>query len=843
MLLAAVATAAAFPAAALAGPPLLVKNLNDDGPGSLRRAVDLANKTPGADTVTFAPGLSGTIALTGGPITVASPVAIVGPGSAAVALSGGGAGRVLEVSPNASLRLSGLTVRDGRATLGGGLLVGKGAEATAEACAFAGNTATDGGAVFADGSVRLTLKGCLFTGNLAVHGGAVHANRSPLALTGSTFAGNGAYYAGSGVFAFGVPAVVDRCAFVGNQSADGAIALTESPGGRSRITNSLVAGNFTPGTGAILVFSNAHADIINCTVTGNTGGILTGTGIGVLAGVSGPSTANVANGIVWGNTSFGGPVAQIAALGGSGGSVVRTDLEGPLGPEFTASGLLSADPLFVRAPDPFAGDPGDLHLRAGSPAIDAGDTSLLPAGLTLDLDGAARVAGAAVDLGAYEFGAGVGAPAGVAARPAVGGLPPAGQAAAPPPSAPRGNGPRRVLVVRTLKDDGPGSLRQAVEQANRVPGANAVTFAPGLSGTIALTGGPITVCSPVSIEGPGAGVIAVSGRSAGRVFEAAGGAYLRLSGLTVRDGRAILGGGLLVNPGAEAEVAGCVFADNVADAEGGAIFSAEARLTVTGSTFTGNAALDGAGVYPDATSFRVTGSTFAGNRAFYGGAGVFVFGAPAVVDRCSFLGNQSADAALSFTHTVVAGGAAGKSLVTNSLVVGNVSPGAGSILVADLADADIVNCTVTGNIGGVISGAGISALSGISGPSVTTVTNSIVWGNGSFAPAPFVPAQIVSFSIPIQVSYSDVEIGTVDLFSGITVVPGVGNISADPLFVRNLNLFAGDLGDLRLRAGSPALNAGNTSLLPAGLTLDLYGGPRVLGPSVDMGALEGAAAP
>ena len=42
----------------------------------------------------------------------------------------------------------------------------------------------------------------------------------------------------------------------------------------------------------------------------------------------------------------------------------------------------------------------DLHLRAGSPAIDAGSATLAPSS---DRDGIGRPQGAGFDLGAYEF--------------------------------------------------------------------------------------------------------------------------------------------------------------------------------------------------------------------------------------------------------------------------------------------------------------------------------------------------------------------------------------------------------------------------------------------------------
>ena len=63
----------------------------------------------------------------------------------------------------------------------------------------------------------------------------------------------------------------------------------------------------------------------------------------------------------------------------------------------TGPGLLNIDPLFVNAMT------GDYHLSAGSPCIDAGDPSYVALPGETDIDGEARVQGAAIDLGSDEF--------------------------------------------------------------------------------------------------------------------------------------------------------------------------------------------------------------------------------------------------------------------------------------------------------------------------------------------------------------------------------------------------------------------------------------------------------
>jgi hypothetical protein len=67
-------------------------------------------------------------------------------------------------------------------------------------------------------------------------------------------------------------------------------------------------------------------------------------------------------------------------------------------------------------------------------------------------------------------------------------------------------------------------------------------------------------------------------------------------------------------------------------------------------------------------------------------------------------------------------------------------------------------------------------------------------------------------------------------------IPGPGTMNADPLFVNRA------AGNYRLASGSPAIDVGLDSALPASFTLDLAGGPRRVG-TIDIGAYESASGP
>jgi len=105
------ATLLAGPASAAA---FAVTNLNDDGDGSLRKAILDANATFGIDSIAFDPNLSGTLTLFSDLPQINEGASITGPGSAAVTISGADTFHVFDVQTvgTGAVTISGLTLSD-----------------------------------------------------------------------------------------------------------------------------------------------------------------------------------------------------------------------------------------------------------------------------------------------------------------------------------------------------------------------------------------------------------------------------------------------------------------------------------------------------------------------------------------------------------------------------------------------------------------------------------------------------------------------------------------------------------------------------------------------------------
>jgi hypothetical protein len=93
-----------------------------------------------------------------------------------------------------------------------------------------------------------------------------------------------------------------------------------------------------------------------------------------------------------------------------------------------------------------------------------------------------------------------------------------------------------TVTVTSLADSGPGTLRAAL--ASTGPGG-AIVFQPGLTGTITLTSGELDIGRNLTITGPGATSLAISGNNNSRVFNISfSNATVSISGLTISAGLA-----------------------------------------------------------------------------------------------------------------------------------------------------------------------------------------------------------------------------------------------------------------------------------------------------------------
>ncbi len=96
-------------------------------------------------------------------------------------------------------------------------------------------------------------------------------------------------------------------------------------------------------------------------------------------------------------------------------------------------------------------------------------------------------------------------------------------------------------VVNTLADDTDSSnsllsLREAIEAANAEPGSALIRFGAGLNGTIVLTNGELLITDDLTIQGPNANRLSISGNLTSRIFHVAISTNVHLSGLTLKNG-------------------------------------------------------------------------------------------------------------------------------------------------------------------------------------------------------------------------------------------------------------------------------------------------------------------
>jgi hypothetical protein len=388
-----------------------------------------------------------------------------------------------------------------------------------------------------------------------------------------------------------------------------------------------------------------------------------------------------------------------------------------------------------------------------------------------------------------------------------------------------------VFTVTNTLDSGSGSLRQAVLDSNALPGADTINFNSQLfstNRTITLTSGELLISDNLSVVGPGANVLTISGNNVTRVFDVHGSTILNVSfsSLTITKGISNNFSGGIAGYGADLTIQGCVITGNKGYS-GGGIGSAGLTLT-TGFGFL------------TLTDCQVSNNTATSFR----GGGIWEIGG-LVLQRSTILGNVAADSG---------GGAFATSsfVMDNSTVTGNSSGFRGGGLYVRETSVSIRNSTISGNTASQLGGAlGIANLS----PDTAVIQNSTITANsaangagginhvdtGAISIEDTIVSGNTSKNSPSDVinnnttfSFKNSAIGSAN---GLTMPNDLGG---NLPFGSNLKLgpignYGGPTQTIALLAGSPCINAG--SVIP-GTTNDQRGYLRTYGSAPEIGAYE-----
>lgn len=249
-------------------------------------------------------------------------------------------------------------------------------------------------------------------------------------------------------------------------------------------------------------------------------------------------------------------------------------------------------------------------------------------------------------------------------------------------------------VVTNLNNSGPGSLRQVI--ADAAPGD---TITIELAGTIILTTGELVVDKDLSLIGPGAANLNISGNHASRVINNS--AHLTISNLTIRDGEAGIGqGGGILNAGSGVlTIINSVIASNHAQAGGGIFNSSGGQLQVANSTFFANltqavntGASNGAGIYnagPGSVA-SITNSTFSSNNGQDNGSGLYNDSTATVANSTFTLGQATSSAVYNDKN--------GNLQLNNVTITLNTGIQQATGLIANGGSVNVANSIIAGNI-------------------------------------------------------------------------------------------------------------------------------------------------
>ncbi len=279
-----------------------------------------------------------------------------------------------------------------------------------------------------------------------------------------------------------------------------------------------------------------------------------------------------------------------------------------------------------------------------------------------------------------------------------------------------------TFTVSNTNDSGAGSLRQAVLDANAAAGADTIVFDPAIfssAQTITLAS-VITIDAadnmPLTITGPGANLLTISGNNVTRIFQISAGRMCSMSDMTLTAGR-VSGarGGAIRNYGT-LNITNVVVTGNVtggsggggggvANESGGTLNVVKCLISNNQGFGTNTAGNIGGGIASIDGTVNISDSTITTNSASADGGGIAITRGTASISGSLVSSNQSLG---NYGNYTGAGGIlnSGATAITNSIIRDNVVMSSqdpnkggdgGGILNGDTGQLTITNSTVIGN--------------------------------------------------------------------------------------------------------------------------------------------------
>lgn len=639
-----------------------------------------------------------------------------------------------------------------------------------------------GGGIYISGSSP-NISNCKFTLNTANGGGAVYVAFTPSPVFfNCTINQNNAPAGGAGVFNVESNPQYINCVVSNNISVGGyggGVFNFKSP---STIINTLFYANSGSYGGAVMN-EQSSATLINCTVSKNNA-LSAGGGVANLNAVA----PIINNSIIWGNST--GSAAPNIYIAGGNPNVNNSIVQG--GWIYAGTNNIDSYPFFVEE------SANNYRLEVCSPAVNAGNNSLVPVTITTDLDANPRIINTLVDIGAYESelttitavpnGSGVifvdhtKTGNGSSWANAMTELADALIAAKYDPSI------QQIWVAKgTYKpqynEGGLGLCKDTLNRYNAFVLRSGVALYGGFNGTELLLNQRNWLLNETILSGD-IGISGYDGDNAYHVVISAGSGAQILDGFVVTKGSASLANNKII-----------VNHVTVESFRGGGIAVSDASPVISNCAIKDNYGLHGGGMSVIGSSPEINHCIFTGNRAqTYGGA----------IDHFRNLTGQISAAIINNTHF------SGNRSFTYGGAFVNTSP---STMLFN-------NCTMTGNYAN--AGGASYSYNGFD-----TFNNCIVWDNIASTPN----------TNNLHRTFGNATASNCIIQGGY---PGVNIINANPAFVNPMPAISAPTmdGDYRLQICSPAINAGNNSLVPVSITTDLDRDPRIVNTTVDIGAYE-----